>query len=263
MGVGSFVAALPRLIRAPRPELGLTWERMARRVDRTHVALETTGLGAIAVGSVVLAVTELGPWWFEAGVVLLAGLAVYLISAMKMRQLWLMRAATARDDPSATPAIASAPEQRVLALDHARWRRCLQRAFSKDLSWPPAPGSPDLDSSEAAKLEPRHIAELHERDARLEDLSIPESIRADVAAIREQGYQVRVVDDLIVVTGPDGRAAHASRSTLAPNSVVAVATRQRFLHDLEALGLQVRPGPKGQPHVAGASERRLTDSPER
>ncbi len=141
VGVGSFVAALPRLIRAPRPELGLTWERMARRVDRTHVALETTGLGAIAVGSVVLAVTELGPWWFEAGVVLLAGLAVYLISAMKMRQLWLMRAATARDDPSATPAIASAPEQRVLALDHARWRRCLQRAFSKDLSWPPAPRS--------------------------------------------------------------------------------------------------------------------------
>ena len=61
VGVGSFLAAVPRLVRAPRPELGLSWESMARLVERIHAALETVGLVTVAAGSIVLAVAELGP----------------------------------------------------------------------------------------------------------------------------------------------------------------------------------------------------------
>ena len=69
---------------------------MARLTERIHAALETVGLVTVAASSIVLAVAELGPWWFEGAVVVLAIAAVYLVSAYKLRQLWLMRADTAQ-----------------------------------------------------------------------------------------------------------------------------------------------------------------------
>jgi hypothetical protein len=248
VGVGSLLAAIPRLIRAPRPELGLSWESMARLVERIHAAFETVGLVTVAAGSVVLAIAELGPWWFEAGVVMLACASVYVVSAYKLRQLWHMRANTVQDD-TAIPAILTVVEQCDLALDRARWRSCLRYAFSRTPSWPPTRSIPANQGTETDKLVPRHISELHESDARLADLHIPPSISAEVDAIRAHGFTVSVVGDLIVATAPDGRQASVSRSLLQANAAGTLLARQRFLDDLQKLGLPVRPGPKGQPRV--------------
>jgi hypothetical protein len=244
VGLGSLLAAVPRLIRAPRPELGLSWESMARLVERIHVALETVGLVTVALGSTVLAVAELGPWWFEGAAVLLAIAAVYLVSAYKLRQLWLMRADTVQDDAAAT-SIPAAAEQRQLALDHARWRACVHHAFSRTPQWPPAP---DLSATSTDKLVPRHIAELHESDTQLADLHIPDFIRADVYRIRAHGFEVRVVGDQVVATAPNGRTANIWRNPPDPK-FGPVLSRQKFLEDLKELGLPISPGQKGQPHV--------------
>ena len=248
VGVGSLLAAVPRLIRAPRPELGLSWESMARLMERIHTALETVGLVTIAAGSAVLAVAEFGPWWFEVGVVLLVGAAVYFVAAYKLRQLWHMRADTVQDDAAMLAAL-TAVEQRHLALDNARWRSCLRHAFSRTPSWPPTRSARAGQSAEADKLVPRHITELHENDTRLADLHIPAYISADVDAIRTHGFKVSVVGDLILAIAPDGRQASVPRSSLQTNSSGTLLARQRFLDDLQQLGLPVRPGPKGQPRV--------------
>jgi hypothetical protein len=89
VGVGAFLAALPRIISPPRPQLGLEWESLAAGVDRVRYAIETVGLLLTAAGSVVLAAAELGPWWFVVGVVVIAVIAVWLIAARKLRQLWV------------------------------------------------------------------------------------------------------------------------------------------------------------------------------
>jgi hypothetical protein len=80
---------------------------MASRVERVHVALETVGLTTIAVGSVVLAVAELGPWWFDLVVAIIVSAAVYLVCACKIRELW--RAAHETQNHSTKPRDARTP----------------------------------------------------------------------------------------------------------------------------------------------------------
>jgi hypothetical protein len=247
VGVGSLLTAVPRLIRAPRPELGLSWESMARLVERIHAALETVGLVTVAIGSAVLAIAELGPWWFECAAVLVAIAAVYLVSAYKLRQLWLMRADTVQDE-AAVPSSITAVEQRQLALDHARWQACLRRAFSRTPQWPPAPSASAGQAVQPDKLKPRHITELHERDERLADMHIPPAIRHDVYAIRAHGFHVNVVGDVIVATAPDGQVVQVPFSSLE-GKFGPVLGRQKFLEDLRKVGLPVHPGSKGRPHV--------------
>ena len=244
VGVGSLLAAIPRLVRAPRPEVGLPWESMARLVERIHVALETVGLVTVAIGSIVLAVVELGPWWFEASVVVLAFAAVYVVSAYKLRQLWLMRAETTQDDIK-LPSPMTAPELRVLALNHARWPICLRQAFLATQEWPP---TPTLSAAGPDKLVPAHIAELHKSDERLAEMHIPSAIRYDVSAIRARGFDVRIAGEVIVVTGHDGQAVQVPLSSLE-GKFGPVLGRQKFLEDLQKIGLPVHPGPKGQPQV--------------
>jgi hypothetical protein len=263
VGVGAFLAALPRLVRAPRPELGLPWETLAERVERLHYAVETVGLLLVAAGSVVLAAVELGPWWFVLGVVLVAVLAVWLLAAVKLRQLWQMRATHARDYGVSDPPIAGESEQRAVALAHARWSACLRQAFAPTAGWPPAPTLPaPVVGSTPGRLEPRHIAELHEADGRLAELHVPPAVANDVELIRAQGFDIDIVGDAIIATAPGGRgSAQVSRSGVAANSSVTVLHRQRWLDELKDLGLDVRPGTRGQPHVAGSIEWRLPDPP--
>jgi hypothetical protein len=247
VGVGAFLSALPRLIRAPRPELGVQWESLSTRVERIHYAVETVGLLLVAAGSVVLAVVELGPVWFVLGVVAVSGLAVWLVAAAKLRQLWTMRAASARDYGDADMALASASEQQAVALAHAHWAACLREAFSPAPPWPPAADT----TRRAGRLEPRHIDELHHEGGRLAELHIPPAVAHDVELIRAHGFQIDVAGDSIIATAPDGRgSAQVSRSSVAPNSSVAVLHRQRWLQELAELGVTVGPGPGGKPQVA-------------
>jgi hypothetical protein len=220
---------------------------MAHRVERIHVALETVGLVTVAVGSVVLAAAELGPWWFEGAAVLLAIAAVYFVSAYKLRQLWLMRADTVQDDAT-MPSVSTAAEQRERALDQARWAVCLRHAFTCTPHWPSGQDVGGGQTVEAGKLKPRHITELRERDERLADLHIPDFIRVDVHRMRAHGFEVGVVGDQVVATAPDGRTASISRSPPDPK-FGPVLGRQKFLEDLKELGLPISPGPRGQPHV--------------
>jgi hypothetical protein len=241
IALGALLAALPRLLRPPRPELGLRWESMAERVSRLHFASESVGLILVAAGSVVIAFAEMGPWWFDAATVVVASLAVWFIAALKLRQLWKMRARNAMSGPPSPPLHATATA-------NARWSVCLRRAFASTADWPPKPAGV---AAPEARLKPRDVDELRERGARLEDAQIPPSVKRDVVLIREFGFDVRVVGDALVATAPDGRTAQVSRSGVSSNSG-AVLHRQRWLDELEALGLSIRPGVRGQPQVAPA-----------
>ncbi len=263
VGVGAFLSALPRLVRAPRPELGLRWESLADRVERVRYGVETVGLLLVSIGSVVLAAVELGAWWFVLGVVVLAMLAVWLVAAAKLRQLWLMRAEHARDYGPSQPPVAGEAEQRAVALAAARWSVCLRQALAPTPAWPCPPRSSAASPAQAPnRLEPRHIAELHQQDARLEAAHIPPAIAHDVDLIRAQGWTIHVTGDAVIAEAPEERgSAQVSRDRVSLNSAVAVAARQLWLHQLRELGLEVRPGPRGQPQVAGGIEWRLPDAP--
>jgi len=188
VGLGALLGAAPRLVRAPAPELGVSFETLAARADRIRAALETTSVVLLAAGSVVLALVELARWWFELAVVALAVLCVWAIAAHKLRQLWELRENTAQDYAGANPRLASAEEQRTIARNHVRWDLCLRHAFTRTDDWPPAaaaqpcsvardgpPATPPLvaGSFDSARLVPRHIFALHERDTQLADLAIP------------------------------------------------------------------------------------------
>ncbi len=267
VGLGALLGAAPRLVRAPAPELGVSFETLTARGDRIRAAVETTSVVLLAAGSVVLALVELARWWFELAVVALALLCVWAIAAHKLRQLWELRENTAQDYAGANPRLASAEEQRTIARNRVRWDFCLRHAFTRTDDWPPAaaakpcsvardgpPATPPsvAGSFDSARLVPRHISELHERDTQLADLAIPSSIRADVQRIRAQGFRVDLVGDAVLVAGPDGRTAQVQRSSLENNPFGGLLARQRFVEDCEAIGVQVRRGPKGQPRPVGA-----------
>jgi hypothetical protein len=254
IGVGSLLAALPRLLRPPRPELGLAWESLAKRVDRLHFAAESVGLVLVAAGSVVVALAELGPWWLDLAAIAAAALAVWWVAAFKLRQLWRMRAEADTDAGPSEGASAPASEERAVAMANSCWSVCFRRAFAPTGTWPPRPASAD---SLEDRLQPHEITELQERGARLEDAQIPPAVRHDVVLIRSFGFKVEVVGDALVATAPDGRTAQVSRSGVSVNSAVAVLQRQRWLYELEQLGLPVHPGPRGQPQVGGGLEWRL------
>ncbi|MDQ2761475.1 MAG: hypothetical protein M3Y17_13910 [Actinomycetota bacterium] len=233
---------------------------MAARVERLRFAAETVGLFLVAIGSVVLAAVELGPLWFVLTVAAAALVGVWLVAATKLRQLWLIRAKELRDYGPAGPSTTSAIEQQ--AIENAGWRKCLRGAFAQTPPWPPMPtsGASGPDGPDA-RLQPRHIAELHARDARLEDAHIPPKIARDVEFIKQQpGWVVHVHGDAVIATSPDGRSAQVSRSLVA-DSKVGLLHHQLWLRDLEWLGLEVRRGARGQMHVGAGGERHLQDPP--
>ncbi len=223
---------------------------MAASVDRVRYALETVGLLLTAAGSVVLAAVELGPWWFVVGVAVIAFIAVWVVAARKLRQLWLMRAASAHDY-GADAALASESEQREIGLENARWSTCLRNAFAPTPSWPPASSAGAATTGTTGRFEPRELSELHERGSRLEEANIPPRIAPDVQALRAQEFSIKVDGDYVIATAPDGRSALVSRSGVAPNSVISVLTRQKWLSELKELDADIRPGVRGQLHVAG------------
>ena len=136
IGVGSLLAAVPRLLPPPRPQLGLAWESLAKRIDRLHFAAESVGVTLVAVGSVLVAFSELGPWWLDVAALAAAAAAVWFVAAFKLRQLWKMRAESAIE-PGRGTTYASAVEQRAVATVNARWSVCLRRAFGSTHPWPP------------------------------------------------------------------------------------------------------------------------------
>lgn len=266
VGLGAVLALLPRLLWPERPESGIPFETLRTRDERIRFAVETTGLASAAAGSIVLAIVDLTRWWLEVTIIALAALTAWGLAAHKLRELWLMRCRTARDDANASPPLASAEQQREFANQRARWAWCLWHAFAPTDHWPPLAAGAQHSNSQASegsvsfstpvrsfegdRLKPSHIADLHAQDERVADLAIPDHIRADVAAMRDQGFRVHLAEDLVVVTAPDGRTAQVSRSSVDANSSTTVAARQLFLHRCEAIGVKLRTGARGQ----GSSE---------
>src|SRR5438034_11606396 len=83
IGVGSLLTAIPRLVRPPRPQLGLHFERLGGRVERLHLAAETVSLALVAAGSLVVAVAEFGSWWLDLAVIAAAAVAVDTVAALR------------------------------------------------------------------------------------------------------------------------------------------------------------------------------------
>jgi hypothetical protein len=241
VGVGAFLAALPRLIGAAKPELGVPWESLSARAERLRYAVETVGLILVGAGSALLAFVARGPMWFVLGVAGVAALAVWTVAAAKLRQLWMMRLLTSREYADQDGVIVSALEQRTTALAQASWRNRLRRAFSPTPPWPPPRSQASPARVAPGRLEPGHIANLDSADERLADLHIPPTVAHDVKLIRAQGFRVDVADDAIIATALDGRTAQVSRSAVAVNSPGGVIHRQRWINELIDLGLTVRP----------------------
>jgi hypothetical protein len=247
IGAGSLLAALPRLIRPDRPKLGLEWESLARPIERLHFSSESVGLVFVAVGSAVVAITALHPWWFVLIVLVAACLGVWCVAAWKLRQLWMMRAVqTTEYVPTRRHAIA-VEDLPVLARRDARWSACLAKPFSSAVPWPPAA---DLEADTGTRLEPGHIAALHRNDARLEDAQIPSEIRFDVQNLRAQGFTVSVVGDAVIAKVPDGQTAQISRSRVASHSVGSGLHIQLWLDELQKIGARIQTGPQGKRYVA-------------
>jgi hypothetical protein len=231
-------------------------------VERLHYAVETVGLLLVAVGSAVLAGVELGPWWFALGVVSVTAVAVWLVAAAKLRQLWRMRADSTHEYGT-EPGLGGEFGQRAVAAANARWWLCFQNAFAPTPPWPPGQiWEADATGTTTAKLEPRHVSELHNRDARLEAASVPPAVAHDILGLRAQAFRIDVVGDHLIATADDGRTAQVSRSRVSPNSTVAVLARHKWLSELKDLGADIRPGARGQLQVAGGVEWRLPDQPE-
>jgi hypothetical protein len=274
IGLGAVLGLMPRVLWPVRPEPGITFGTLTTREERLRFAVETTGLAAAAAGSVLLVVADLARWWLAVAIVAAAALTVWTMSAHKLRQLWLLRARTAADDRNASSPAASADQQQEYAIARSRWSWCFRHAFAPSRPWPP-PAAPSTQREprssttsplssvrpfEADQLERRHISDLHAEDARLADLAIPPYIRADVAAMREQGFSVRVAGDAVIVAAPDGRSAQVSRSTVDRNSTTTVAARQLFLRHCEDIGVKLRTGARGQLHASGGIDWRLPDA---
>jgi hypothetical protein len=273
VGLGAVLGLIPRVLWPVRPEPGITFGTLTTREERLRFAVETTGLAAAAAGSILLVIADLARWWLVVAIVAVAALMVWTVSAHKLRQLWLLRVRTAADDQNASPPVASGQQQQEYAVARSRWSWCFSHAFAPSQPWPPpavqstrpepSPSATSPLSSvrpfQAEQLERRHISDLHAEDARLADLAIPPYIRSDVAAMREQGFSVRLAGDAVIVVAPDGRTAQVSRSAVERNSATTVAARQLFLRHCEDIGVKLRTGARGQLHASGGIEWRLAD----
>ncbi len=254
IGVGSLLAVLPRLIRPDRPTLGLAWESLASPIERLHFSAESVGPAFVAVGSVVIAITAFHPWWFVLLAFLAACVGVWCVAAWKRRQLWMMRAErTAQYVPAGRQAV-PVEELRVLAWRNARWSVCLAKPFASGAPWQSAA---DFEADAGARLEPGHIAALHQNDARLEDAHIPSEIRFDVHNLKTQGFTVTVAGDAVIAKAPDGQTAQISRSRVASRSAGSGLHRMRWLEDLEKIGACIQTLPHGKRLVAADNQ----DSP--
>jgi hypothetical protein len=273
VGLGSVLGLLPRVLWPARPAPGITFGTLTNSSERVRFAVETTGLTSAAVGSVILVLVDLVRWLLIVGILGAAALLIWAVAAHKLRQLWMMRARASTDELTVQSTDAPADLQRSYALSRTQWTWCVRRAFARDDPWPPTSdhSHQDVKTSglrpvtsvppfEAEQLERRHISALRTEDARLADLAIPARIRSDLVVIREQGFEVRLDGDLLIVTAPDGRTSQAVRSTLDSNSVTAVAARELFLRHCEEIGVTLRSGARGQSHPAGGVDWRLPDS---
>lgn len=249
IGVGSLLAVLPRLIRPNRPRLGLAWESLASPIERLHFSVETVGSAFVAIGSAVVAINALRPWWLVVLVVLAACAGIWTVAAAKRRQLWTMRAEQATAYAQMGRPVMSADEVDAVARRNARWSACLVQPFASAQPWPPAAAAA---ADGRTRLEPGHIEALREQDARLEDAHIPPEIRFDVANLRAQRFTVRVVGDSVIAQAPDGRTAQISRSSVASRSVGQVVHRMRWLDELEQIGARIQPAAQGKRYVASS-----------
>ncbi len=201
VGVGSLLAALPRLIWG-WPTFGLAWENLAKPIERLHFSAESVGLIFVAIGAVVIAVKALHPWWFVLLVFLAACALVWCVAAWKLRQLWMMRAEQTAEYVQADRQGISPETLSALARRNAGWLACLGEPFASARPWPLSPESAvDIGT----RLEPSHIAALRQHDARLEDANIPPEIQFKVDNLRNQGFTVTVVGDAVIAKTPTGR----------------------------------------------------------
>jgi hypothetical protein len=247
VGVGSLLAALPRLIRPGRPTFGLAWENLAKPIERLHFSAESVGLIFVAIGAVVIAVNALHPWWFVLLVFLAACALVWCVAAWKLRQLWMMRAEQTAEYVQADRQGISPETLSALAQHNAGWLACLGEPFATARPWPlPPESAADIGT----RLEPSHIAALRQHDARLEDANIPPEIQFNVENLRNQGITVTVVGDAVIAKAPNGQTAQISRSRVASRSTGSVLHRMRWLDDLEKIGARIQPGPQGKRTVA-------------
>jgi hypothetical protein len=152
-GIGSVVAVLAGLIDPPsRGTGGMVFGSPASaRPDRVRFAIRTVGLGYIALGSTVVAVAELPPWWFAVATLgALAG-AVWLLGAWSQHRVWSTRRIDARRQAAVegdNPHVAWAAR----CAEHCgRWRWALLHPLDGEV-WPGSftRGDPHPEPTESA-----------------------------------------------------------------------------------------------------------------
>jgi predicted lysophospholipase L1 biosynthesis ABC-type transport system permease subunit len=138
IGWGSFLVVATAFAAPPDATLGLRFRsRDTTLRQRVVFAVQTTGLGLVAVGSLAVALSQHLEWWLILATVLAVAGAVDVLMAWPLKRAW--------DEKSEMAALmassgemgktAAAQHQAEIGRRCATWRWCLLHPFNSE-SWP-------------------------------------------------------------------------------------------------------------------------------
>ncbi len=138
IGWGSFLVVAAAFATPPDATLGLRFKsRETTLRERVVFAVQTTGLGLVAVGSLVVALSQHLEWWLIVATVLLVGGAVDVLMAWPLKRFWNEKSemATLVADTGEMGKTTAAQRQAEIGRRCATWRWCLLHPFNSE-SWP-------------------------------------------------------------------------------------------------------------------------------
>lgn len=138
IGWGSFLVVAAAFAAPPDAAFGLRFKtRDTTLRQRVVFAVQTTGLGLIAVGSLIVAFSQHLEWWLILATVLLVASAVDILMAWPLKRAWDEKSQMASLVASSGEMGETAAAQRQAEISRrcATWRWCLLHPFNSE-SWP-------------------------------------------------------------------------------------------------------------------------------
>jgi hypothetical protein len=138
IGWGSFLVVGGAFAAPPDATLGLRFKTRRTTVrQRVVFAVQTTGLGLVAVGSLAVALSQRVEWWLIFATVLVVLVALDVLLAWPLKRAWDERPEMASRVAQAgeMDQTAAAQHQAEIGRRCATWRWCLLHPLDSE-SWP-------------------------------------------------------------------------------------------------------------------------------
>lgn len=138
IGWGSFLVVGGALAAPPDATLGLRFKTRQTTVrQRAVFAIQTTGLGLVAVGSLAVALSQRVEWWLILATVLVVLATLDVLLAWPLKRAWDEKAEMASlvAKTGEMGRTAAAQRQAEIGRRCATWRWCLLHPFNSE-SWP-------------------------------------------------------------------------------------------------------------------------------